>query len=181
MVFLLSLRSLKNFIEKNKIKIDAGSCRQLSADINWIVTSIVTSDIVEASPPDLKDSFQRKLLNLQELSKWKKLISLMADQVSPRAEEPSEQRPSDLLFSNMYHNKIVFRHPELINKQHSSRSNQSIDRYKSNTNNDYQMQTQIDTQDIVRQSIGMQLQDLATLVDEKILIHRYTSRMKNYS
>jgi hypothetical protein len=36
-VFLLSLRALKNFIEKNKIKIDNLSCNQLAVDIQSIL------------------------------------------------------------------------------------------------------------------------------------------------
>ena len=46
-VFMLSLRALKNFIQKQKIKIDADGAQQLAVDIKFIVESICTSDLLK--------------------------------------------------------------------------------------------------------------------------------------
>jgi hypothetical protein len=45
-VFLLSLRSLKNFITGQKLKIDSDGAQQLAIDIRYIIESICTSELL---------------------------------------------------------------------------------------------------------------------------------------
>jgi hypothetical protein len=51
-VFLLSLRSLKNFIVTQKLKIDTDGAQQLAIDIRFIIESICTSHLLKQNPDD---------------------------------------------------------------------------------------------------------------------------------
>ena len=78
-VFMLSLRALKNFIAKQKIKIDADGAQQLAVDIKYIVESICTSDLLKQNDLNFQIQFKQKLLGLHELKKWKRMIQILIE------------------------------------------------------------------------------------------------------
>ena len=78
-VFLLSLRSFKNFILKQKIKFDAESAQKLAIDIKFIVESILNSNLLKSNTSLFQNQFKKKLLGLTELKKWKRMIQILIE------------------------------------------------------------------------------------------------------
>jgi hypothetical protein len=78
-VFLLSLRSLKTFILKQQIKIDVQGAQQLAVDIKLITQSIIGSDMVMSHDENFQIAFKQKLLGLDELKKWKRMIQILIE------------------------------------------------------------------------------------------------------
>ncbi len=75
-VFLLSLRALKNYIEVERIEIDGEGAQQLAVDIKFIIESIFTSEVLTShQQEDFKQEFKDRILNLGELKKWQAMIT----------------------------------------------------------------------------------------------------------
>mmetsp|Transcript_10630 Transcript_10630/g.16211 ORF Transcript_10630/g.16211 Transcript_10630/m.16211 type:complete len:102 (+) Transcript_10630:169-474(+) len=79
-VFLLSLRSLKNYIAIEDIQIDGEGAQQLAVDIKFIIESIFTSEVLEHHDnEDFKQEFKEKILSLSELKKWQSMITALIE------------------------------------------------------------------------------------------------------